>query len=220
MLVEESIWIRQIIELGFDFQGLIIVNLGSSTAHFREVVQPHIYENILFPVISNGGIFLNQDLKASQGVDLPGDIFDESVQAVLAEYQADLLICSNMLEHLEDPSRFIRALSEIMDRGSSIIVTVPFIYPYHPDPIDNYLRPSPTDLADMFDDFEVIQSAVVKSSNSYFKSISRHGLLGFLKLVVRIMLPVRGLHAWIQEWIYLPSIFTHFSVSCVLLRRK
>ena len=218
MLLEESIWIRCLLQEYCPF-GSTVLNIGSSSGYYREVIQPHIHENIILPVLRNGGTVLNQDLKDCEGVDLPGNIFSQDVQRRLLRMDPFAVICSNMLEHVANLDRFASVLSELVKPGCLLVVTVPYIYPYHPDPIDNGYRPTPCELAGLFKGFAVERSGIVQSSSGYLKSILDRGLVGFVKFLIRLLLPVNGMLGWKREWCFLRYAFVPYSASCIALRR-
>jgi SAM-dependent methyltransferase len=49
---------------------------------------------------------------------------------------ADLVLCTQVLEHLQSPSEAIAEISRILAPGGVAIVTTHGVYPYHPNPVD------------------------------------------------------------------------------------
>jgi SAM-dependent methyltransferase len=146
--------------------GAVSLNIGSSTERFRTRSQPHIDRFIFAPLRIAGVRVLHCDLKADPGVDLVGDILDPSFQRKLRDLGADLLICSNLLEHLKDPPAFVRACASLVAPGGYALFTVPSSYPYHPDPIDTLLRPTPQQLAEMVPGWHVIEAEEMTCGNA------------------------------------------------------
>lgn len=93
------------------------LNVGSSTRDFRERVQPHIHDEVIRPIERAGARVVHCDLKSADGVDEAGDLLDPAVQARLRTYDADLLICSNLLEHLTAPAIFAKACASLVRPG-------------------------------------------------------------------------------------------------------
>ena len=117
MLVDEAKlmgeWIR-----GLPLRGNnVCLNVGSSTRDFRERVQPHIHDEVIRPIELAGARVVHCDLKSADGVDEAGDLLDPAVQARLRTYDADLLICSNLLEHLTAPAEFAKACASLVRPG-------------------------------------------------------------------------------------------------------
>lgn len=139
-----------------------LLNLGSSTRHFREVSQPHIQNSLFGPLEAAGVQVFHSDLKEGDGIDLAGDILDPAVVDRLAAMNFKAVLLSNLLEHVRDREAVARACERIVGPGGHILVTVPFSYPYHPDPIDTLYRPSPEQLAQLFANCELTQSRVVE----------------------------------------------------------
>ena len=133
MKIEESIWIaNNILKLATPGQKLL--NIGSSTGRFRNQIQPHIAMNIFNPLKENGITVIHTDIQNSDGVDLVGDLIDEEFVKVLEREQFDFILCSNLLEHLEEIDPICNTIVRILKKNGYAIITVPYNYPYHLDP--------------------------------------------------------------------------------------
>jgi SAM-dependent methyltransferase len=200
--------------------GTVCLNIGSSTRHFREQEQPHIAERFLRPLESDGIRFVHCDMKHAEGVDEVGDILDPSFQERLKRYDADLLVCSNLLEHLTEPERFARACGQLIKPGGYGLFTVPLSYPYHPDPIDTMLRLTPDELAAMIPGWHVVKSDQIAAGN-YLRDLYATGkpLVRLLRQIVRILLPVYRPRQWRPNAHRLLWLFRPFRLSMVLLRK-
>ena len=148
MLPGEAARIRDILLAGDAASPLL--NLGSSTGHFREVIQPHIERDLFAPLRAAGVAIVHSDRKGADGVDHEGDILDPAVRRDLAAMGFKCLLLSNLLEHVRDRGAFAAACEEIVGPGGLILATVPSSYPYHADPIDTGYRPTPAELAALF----------------------------------------------------------------------
>ncbi|HEY5720997.1 MAG TPA: hypothetical protein VIT45_01615 [Allosphingosinicella sp.] len=127
-----------------------LLNLGSSTARFRETVQPHIERDLFAPLREAGVEAVHCDLKAGAGVDVAGDVLDPETAAKLKARGFGCILVANLLEHVRDREALVRACEEIAGPGGLILATVPSSYPYHADPFDSRYRPSPQALAAAF----------------------------------------------------------------------
>ena len=93
-----------------------LLNLGASTKHFRQVEQPYIDKLVFRPLEARGVRVIHSDLKAAEGVDLVGDVFDNADFARLQAAKPRSVICTHMFEHAVNslwmpirPSRMGRA---------------------------------------------------------------------------------------------------------------
>jgi SAM-dependent methyltransferase len=75
-------------------------------------------------------------------LDISGDSTPDFVGTVedtgLPDEFADLVLCTQVLEHSLDPERGLRDIHRILRPGGHLIVTVPHIWFYHPHPTDNW----------------------------------------------------------------------------------
>src|SRR5688500_14410043 len=105
MLFEESLWYKDRLHYLFLLPGKKVLNIGSSTAKFRNIVQPHIQNNV-FGILEKQGLeVLHVDQKAEEGVDLVGDLKDEAFMGRLRQMSCGAVFCNNLLMHLEQPER-------------------------------------------------------------------------------------------------------------------
>src|SRR6185295_6448005 len=81
-----------------------LLNLGSSTAAFRESAKPHIDIELFGPLASAGIIVLHSDLKRAEGVDFPGDVLDPAMLRELKAHGFKCVLVANLLEHVRDPA--------------------------------------------------------------------------------------------------------------------
>ena len=120
-----------------------ILNLGASTRHFRQVEQPYIDELVFRPLEARGVRVIHSDLKAAEGVDLVGDVFDDADFARLKAANPRSVICTHMFEHVLDREELARRLLSLLPERGLFFVTVPSSYHEHHDPIDTMYRPTP-----------------------------------------------------------------------------
>lgn len=152
-----------------------MLNLGSSTRHFREVVKPHIEEELFRPLHEAGVKVVHSDLKNAEGVEVAGDFLDPAVRRRLQAMGFKSVLLSNLLEHVTDREAVAAACEEIVGSGGLILATVPSSCPYHADPIDTYFRPSPAELAKLFGRSEPLLLEEVEGL-TYAEDLKRRGL--------------------------------------------
>lgn len=85
-------------------------------------------------VEARGGSYLGVDrsLGASGGV----AILASAGELPLASSRFDVVICSEVLEHLPDHAAAFHELARILAPGGHMLVTTPFVYPLHEEPYD------------------------------------------------------------------------------------
>lgn len=200
--------------------GSVCLNMGSSTAAFREETQPFINEKILRPLAKAGWRIVNCDIKEDCGVDEVGDVLDASFQKKLIGYGPDLIICSNLLEHLTDPAGFAGACGTISKPGSYCLFTVPRSFPYHPDPIDTMYRPSPSDIAKLLPSWQVMESEEL-SSCTYWQELKREArpVRVLVRQVVRALMPFYRPRLWFPAMHKLFWLFRPYRVSLIMLKK-
>lgn len=197
------------------------LNLGSQTLHFRTQEQPWIDAFLFAPARQRGGVVVHADLQAAPGVDLVGDLTDPQFLTQVQNLRFRSVICSNLLEHVIGPRRIAEAATAAVVPGGYLFVSVPFRFPYHPDPIDTLFRPRPAELAALFPGTKVVEQCLV-----------RGWLIGYAweRLLRRAIqrrshaeppaaqpspLAVRLTRA--VSW--LPWLWQPFEISCLILRK-
>lgn len=218
MLLTESYWYKDIIEKHVKQNSLVLI-LGSSSKTFREIIQPYIYQNVYLALEKKNCNIVNVDLKEEEGVDISVDITKKEFIAKLQIMKADLIICSNLLEHIIDRDIFIDSVSAILKKDGMLIASVPYSYPYHSDPIDTLYRPTVSKLGNDFKMFQMLNGEIVKSGmlyNIWYKKDPNYQrfLLLLVASIRRILsLDMRKIN--LAKWLFIET-----SVTCCLFVRK
>ena len=199
--------------------GKTILDIGSSTARYRDSKPQCAY--LHSRIIEGGGLYLGLDIKQSEGVDIVGDIKAAETLEQIRAIAPDAILLNNLLEHLEEPWQVLQNVWGVAPAGSTLIVTVPSEYPYHPDPIDTMLRPSPEAIASKLPGAEVIKMQTLVDQTLLVKWLSR-GVLHMLyrlfrsvaKTVVKTPFDIRYLVYSDIRW-----MFKNPTVSLVAARK-
>jgi SAM-dependent methyltransferase len=128
-----------------DLRWKVVLNVGSGTEDFFTVQQPYITERVLEPLLRNHNAVINVDTKAVAGVHIVRDV----VRLGLTDF-ADIVLCLNLLEHVEDQQAALLSLTAALKPSGLLILEVPAAYPHHADPIDNGLRLNTAVMWDVF----------------------------------------------------------------------
>jgi len=220
MLHEEARWWRHII--GEIEPSLLypMLNVGSSTEHFRTVEQPFIDLYLFRPAREKGQTVVHLDTKGDAGVDMVGDLTQESFRETLVAMNFNSVFCSHLLEHVAEDTRapICAAISQVLPKGGYLFVSCPRRFPYHPDPIDTRFRPTTEDLAALFPGTFVVASKEV-FGGTYLQRLWERPQRG-AREIAKLFLPFYKPHYWLVNLGYFTYLFRHFSSSCVVLRKK
>ena len=218
MFKEEAIWLGEYIYDSKSDDFFPLLNLGSSTEEFRALTQPWIDSYVFAPARSRGLPVIHMDLKDAIGVDLTGDISSPEMQSALRIKAIKSVLCSNLLEHVIDREAICAGIENILRPGGYIVVTCPYQYPFHPDPIDTLYRPRPDELAALFPNSSLVQSSILDCGTLFQSLIQNPKLL--LWTAVRLCLPLYKPAFWWQLARFQLWMFRTFRVSCVVLQKK
>jgi hypothetical protein len=192
-----------------------VIELGSATLEFRTEDKPHIDRYIHAPLRSRGVSVVHSDIKSGRGIDISGDIYDERVSSRLKAVGARAVLCCNIFEHVTDREAFAGICDKILAPGGKMIVSVPYSYPYHLDPIDTYFRPSPAEIAKLFPGYSVEKTAVVRSGN-YLKDT---GIKGVIRDILKSLLFRGGLEPTKARAHRLFWLFRPYKVAVAVLKK-
>lgn len=217
MLLNESIWLKNKIERLDLKNGEFILNFGSQSEEVYKY-QPHIYTNVIRPTLKNGGKIINYDLFPGKGVDISGDLFDDKVFSKLKEYKFNYIYLFNVLEHVEDKEKLCLRIEELLEKGGTILISVPNSYPIHYDPIDNGFRPIPKEVADLFPNCEIVDSEIVDDHNFFFYFKINWLVAG--KYFLRLLTPFYKYNRWKKTILpKLKWLNKKFKVSLLVLKK-
>jgi len=193
-------------------------NVGSSTVDFRTRDQPWIDELIFGPLARQGYVVTHLDTKSAQGVDIVGDLGEQDFLEQVASMRFKSVFCSNLLEHVVHPEAFGKMLASLVPSGGYLFVSVPYAYPYHPDPIDNGLRPTVAELAALFPGTHIVGSAVLGGDTLLRLRRREPVVLAFTLL--RFLTPFYKPVSWWRNRAYVPWWFRPLTASCLVLQKR
>ena len=118
------------------------------------------------------------DIEKGPGVDFVINVYDLKKEFIK---KFDLIICLNVLEHVENWRLAVENIKSVCKNGGSVFVSVPKNnFAYHGYPFD-YWRFRKQDLETIFSDFEIIKSDEVKSFCYIFAKKPRNFIKTSLK---------------------------------------
>lgn len=218
MLINESIWIKEQINK-FEFkEGTRILNFGAQDINYLKY-QKYIVENVYTPLEKKKCKIINFDLKPGTGIDVYGDLSDENVFQKVKDLKCEYILLFNVLEHVDNVKLFVSLIKKLLNEGNIIMITVPFNYPYHEDPIDNLLRPTPGEIKEMFEGFILLEERIITDYKFIYYLLTNYRLL--IKYVIRLSTPFYKYERWKTNIIpKLKYLFSSFKVSGVILKKR
>lgn len=160
-----------------------LVDIGCGTKQYQYLVEPYVIEHI--------GIDHKQTLHDMSNIDIFGTAYDMPVK----NNSFDSALCTEVLEHLEEPAEFIQECWRILKPNSNAIFTSPFIWHLHEEPRD-FFRYSPHGLKYLFESngFEVIEISPLNGFCTTFGQLFVYYIhtfnVGPLKIVP--LIPIAG----------------------------
>ncbi|MBM3465470.1 MAG: methyltransferase type 11 [Armatimonadetes bacterium] len=215
MLIAEARWLSERLA---EIEAISpLLHVGSASEDFRVRGQPWIDEMVFRPLRARGVSVVHVDAQAARGVDVVGDLTDPDCLARLREEAPRSILCSNLLEHLRDRGPLCQAMVDILPASGWLLVTVPFRYPYHADPIDTMYRPDVRELAATFPGTRLVRGDVVRCGTwwDYVATSPR----AVLMTLIRLCTPWRSPRSWFTAVCHVPWIFRRFEATCVVLQK-
>lgn len=188
-----------------------LLNIGSGTLRHRTIDNPWI-EHVLIDGLRRRDIeVIHVDAREGDGIDIKADLGDPTQIAAIKARAAHAVLCTNVLEHVEDPGTFCQALAALLDPGGYMIVTVPRSYPYHRDPIDTMFRPTPAEIAALFPGFTPHLLEIQETESYWYKLRERPWLI--FRQILRAPFPFLGFEKWKRSMMKLYWLFARYKQS-------
>jgi hypothetical protein len=218
MLIEEARWLnRHLSELSPN-DLYPMCNMGSSTEHYRKVEQPYVDKYLFEQARVRNLKVIHVDAKPAAGVDMVGDLNDPSFLRHLGELNVRSVMCCNLLEHVSDRAMVRDAVLSILKPGGYVIVTVPYRFPYHEDPIDTMYRPTIEEVTALFAGTSLHKAGIVRASRFSYEMHGNYRALG--RMVMRAAVPFYRPRRWWANVQRLGEIVAGYKVTCVLLHKE
>ena len=218
MFEAEACWLRAALDRLEPERLSPLLNLGSSSAEFRERTQPWTEEQLFRPLRARGIDVVHVDMRDAPGIDVRADLTDPADLAELRALGASALLCCNLLEHVAFPDRLARHCLEILPSGGLAFVTVPYSYPFHRDPIDTMYRPSPAELAVLFAGARMLDAAIIGAGMSYRDDVRRRPWI-LLRHVVRFPAPFVSFEKWKRSMAKLYWLAAEYRITCAVFEK-
>lgn len=205
-----------------------ILEIGSSTEYFRKKMKPHINENIHEKINKRGIQIICSDIKPDPDVIdqknmIIGSVFDDKTLQKMIDLKPRCILLCNILEHVTDSQEVCNRIQKIATAGTLIVCSVPYSFPYHPDPIDTLYRPSPEELIEKFSNIEVMHKEVIEGANfgAQLKELKLHKALWVIfKQTIKIIIHTISLRFSLVKASRLFWFNKNYSVSLIVLKQN
>ena len=103
-----------------------LIDIGCGIKPYKDMLRPHIAEHV--------GVDHGKTFHDKSEIDLFGSAYQIPVQ----DASFDSVLCTAVLEHLEEPEQALRECHRVLKPGGHAIYSVPFIWHLHEEPRDFY----------------------------------------------------------------------------------
>lgn len=128
--------------ISLNYKNLDILEIGSGDEEKKQSV---------ISIFKEANVFLQTDIKKEYK-----HMFLDITKPLEIKNKFDLVICTNVLEHIFETNLAIENLKKLVKKGGHLLVSVPFIYPLHDEPAD-YWRFTEHSLKVLFKEFKIIE---------------------------------------------------------------
>jgi hypothetical protein len=214
MRLEESIAIREWIQVAPCYRSA--VNLGSGNVEQLRLKKHWVDQNIFVYLSSVGTSVVHCDVFAYPGVDLVVDLTQETLTSAIRVDGPKLVLLNNVLEHLPGRlrQRVCDNVSNFLDVDDRLIVSVPYKYPFHPDPIDTMFRPSPQQIGTLFPSLQMRKYLILRSGSFRDEWLSMSPFKRFRKLINPLFV-FRRPSRYLSDLHRLAFLFQDYQISLV-----
>ncbi|MBN2109733.1 MAG: class I SAM-dependent methyltransferase [Methanosarcinaceae archaeon] len=138
------------------------------------------------------------------------DFCEDIHETTLSSESFDTVLMIEVLEHLYNPFTAIKQVNRLLRKGGYVVVTTPFIYPYHGTPHDFY-RYTKYGLMKIFDDFEEVK--IVEYGNVFGASLD-------ILTSYKLLKPLKILNILISSKIFDNTFNTKTPTGCLVIAEK
>jgi len=103
-----------------------LLDIGCGEKPYKEMAAPYVREHI--------GVDHEATFHDKSNIDLPGTAY----RVPLEDNSVDCVLCTDVLEHLEEPKEAVAEAFRVLKPGGSAIYTVPLFWHLHETPRDFY----------------------------------------------------------------------------------
>lgn len=154
------------------------------------------------------------DIEAGPGVDLVADAHDLHM---VENDSVDFVTSASVLEHVKYPQQVVKEIHRILKPGGVVYINVPFIFPFHADPVDFY-RFTHKGIDILCEDFEKLESGFNRGPASTMHHLLVHFIAMLFSFNNKALYGVNvDLLKWLLFWVkYLDKFLANYSMAYVI----
>lgn len=99
----------------------LLVDYGCGNMPYRSLFEPHVAKYLGFDLLGN---------------ELADSLLDQSNFIPISSGTADILLSSQVLEHVEEPVQYLEESWRVLKQGGLLILSTHGVWRFHPDPHD------------------------------------------------------------------------------------
>jgi len=122
------------------------------------------------------------DISAKFKPDIVGDVHD---MHMIKDKSFDAILATELLEHCHTPQDVINEFHRVLTKDGVVLLSVPYLFPYHPDPHD-YYRYTVDGLEHLFRNFHSVKIINYGGRLPFFWEMTTW-VLPFLKVFNRLL---------------------------------
>ncbi len=103
-----------------------IADIGCGIKPYKELAKFYVTEHV--------GIDHKETFHDKDNIDIFSDVYEIPVE----DESFDFILCTDVLEHLEEPLKAVKEAYRILKKGNYALYTVPFFWHLHEEPRDFY----------------------------------------------------------------------------------
>lgn len=216
MLNKEALWIGENISVLSLNINSVVLNFGAQSDKYN-MENKYLMNYVIIPIKKTFQL-RNLDLQSGDGIDYSGNLYEEDFFRKMRSIQFDCILLCNVLEHVTNIEELCTRVSDLIKPGGFIIITVPYHYPRHYDPIDNGFRPEIEEVFSLFPGFKLIKGDIITDHSYSFYLLS--DLKYFTLTFLRVLAPFYKYKKW--KKVVLPKFSwwnKKFKVTCVIVQK-
>lgn len=222
MRSEESSYMQQILRALPDRSfPSSCVNLGCGNINKLKTQKPWIFTNVFDYLMTQDCRVIHTDVTLWPGVDTQADLMNlESLAFTKTLQKPTLFVLANVLEHIPtgQKTNVMDNIFSCMAPGDYLLVSVPYSYPYHPDPIDTLYRPTSAELIELLP-LDWVHHCVIQAG-SFWHDLSGMSLAKKIRKLLKPLWPFCRPRQYLSNLHRLVFLANPYKVSIAMGKKR
>jgi hypothetical protein len=215
MRLEESLEIQSTLERHIKKIGSVI-NLGSGDIRKLKKDKPWVFKHVFDP-LTKKSLVIHADIDSFNGAcQICNLTKSNALDFINTTPKPRLFILANVLEHVPKKSVkiILNKIFKAMNKGDFFLITAPYSYPYHPDPIDSMYRPEPKAIAGliklMWLDMKIIECG------SFKEEFGKMSLSKKIRKILKLFFIFQSINNYLRNAHRLIYLFKSYKITMLL----